>query len=228
MEKIDKGLNWLEKGLSIVEKYKITTVLKGIFIILLVAATIGFIQNPTWAFEQYENWKEKQHSEKLERRLVNNEKIHILAEKLLYKVNADRVMVLELHNGLSSNSGLPFAKCSATYEAINDGIHPVADQYQDVNLSLMPFATKLIEQNYWCGDVTQLKEVDRALCYRMLGNDTAHLAGCVIRGVDEQPLAFLLIKFKKIEEEHSCETVKDIINHNALQFALLLELNKEK
>ena len=225
MEKVEKGLGFLEKTLGIVEKYKITTILKAVLIILIVAATIGFIQHPTWVFEKYEDWKEKQHNEKMEKRLINNEKVHILAEKLLYKVNADRVMVLELHNGVSSNSGLPFAKASATYEAINEGVQPVADQYQDINLSLMPFVTKLIEDDYWCGNTEELMKIDRALCYRMLGNDTAHLAGCVIRGVDNKPLAILLIKFKKIEDDHSCETVRDIIGHNALQFSLLLELN---
>lgn len=225
MEKVEKGLGFLEKTLGIVEKYKITTILKAVLIILIVAATIGFIQHPTWVFEKYEDWKEKQHNEKMEKRLVNNEKVHILAEKLLYKVNADRVMVLELHNGVSSNSGLPFAKASATYEAINEGVQPVADQYQDINLSLMPFVTKLIEDDYWCGNTEELMKIDRALCYRMLGNDTSHLAGCVIRGVDNKPLAILLIKFRKVEDGHSCETVRDIIGHNALQFALLLELN---
>lgn len=162
MEDIDKGIGWLDKALTVVERYKMITVFKGIFIILLIAGTIGFIKNPTWIFEKYQEWEDKQHSEKLEHRLANNEKMHILAEKLLYKVNADRVMILELHNGLSSNSGLPFAKCSATYEAINDGVHPVADQYQDVNLSLMPFATELFDNGYWCGNTKELKGIDKA------------------------------------------------------------------
>lgn len=227
MDKIEKGFGFLDKALGMVEKYKIRTILKGVLIILIVAATIGFVNNPTWIFERYDEWQVKQHSEKMEKRLVNNEKVHILAEKLLYKVNADRVLVLELHNGVSSNSGLPFAKCSATYEALNEGVHPVADQYQDVNLSLMPFANKLIEQGYWCGNTEDLMKIDKALCYRMLGNDTSHFAGCVIQGIDK-PLAFIFVKFKNISDGHSCNNVRDIINHNALQFALLLELNKEK
>ena len=226
MEDIDKGIGWLDKALTVVERYKMITVFKGIFIILLIAGTIGFIKNPTWIFEKYQEWEDKQHSEKLEHRLANNEKMHILAEKLLYKVNADRVMILELHNGLSSNSGLPFAKCSATYEAINDGVHPVADQYQDVNLSLMPFATELFDNGYWCGNTKELKGIDKALCYRMLGNDTSHFAGVVIYGIDK-PLAFLFVKFKNIPDNHSCEEIRKIINDNALQLALLLELNKE-
>lgn len=226
MEKTGTGINWLERIMQLVEKYSLRQFLKGFLIILLTAFLMWFITNPTWVFEKYQEWAEKQHTEKMEHRLVNNEKLHILAEKLLYKVNADRVVLLELHNGLSSNAGLPFAKCSATYEAINDGTVPVADQYQDVNLSLMPFANELFQNGYWCGDTNDLKEIDKALCYRMLGNDTSHLAGVVINGVDK-PLAFLLVKFKSIDNEHNCAEIKKVINDNALQFALLLELNKE-
>jgi hypothetical protein len=225
MEKIDKGIGWLERILDLIKKYSISEFLKAFLIILLTALVIGFIAKPTYIFEKYDEWQTKQHSLKMEKRLINNEKVHILAERLLYKVNADRVLILELHNGVSSNSGLPFAKASATYEAINEGIIPVADQYQDINLSLMPFATKLIEQDYWCGNTEDLMKIDKALCYRMLGNDTSHFAGCVIRGVDK-PLAFVFVKFKSVEDNHSCEDVKNIINHNALQLALLLELNK--
>lgn len=227
LDKTDKGISLIERVLGLVKKYTMYDFLKSFILILMISAIIGFITNPGYIFDKYKEWQDKHHTELLEKRMVNNEKLHILAEKLLYKVNADRVLILELHNGLSSNSGLPFAKCSATYEAINEDVIPISDQYQDVNLSLMPFATELFNKGYWCGDVNQLKEIDRALCYKMLGNDTSHFAGCVIRGVDK-PLAFLFVKFKHIENEHSCDSVRHIINENALQLSLLLELNKNE
>lgn len=225
-EKINNGINWVEKTLQIVEKYKCFTILKALGLILVIALLIAFLSNPTYVFEKYEEWKEKQHTEKLTHRLQHNEKLHILIEKLMYKVNADRVILLELHNGISNNSGLPFAKCSATYESINEGVIPVSDQYQDLNLSLMPFATTLFNDGYWCGNTDELKDIDKALCYRMLFNETSHFAGKVIKGV-EKPLAFLFVKFKSIDEQHNCDEVAKVINENALQMALLLELNNE-
>lgn len=226
MNDTEKGLGVIDKALEMVQKYKMVTVFKAIFIIILTAATIGFINNPTWVFEKYQEWEQKQHTQKLTHRLEHNEKLHILTEKLLYKVNADRVLLLELHNGNTGLGGFPFAKCSATYEALNDGIVPVADQYQELNLSLMPFAHKLFQEGYWCGDTQDLKEIDKALCYRMLGNDTSHFAGIVIQGIDKA-IAFLFVKFKNIGAEHNCAEIKRIISDNALQIALLLELNKE-
>ena len=51
-------------------------------------------------------------------RTINNDKIQHLLEKSLYKIGADRVMLCKLHNGNSSLGGLPFSKCSATFEVI--------------------------------------------------------------------------------------------------------------
>lgn len=225
IENTSTAIGWFERVLDLADKYRITTVLKSVFIILLIAGTVGFIKNPTWIFEKYQDWQDKQHIEKLAHRLEHNEKLHIMTEKLMYKVNADRVLLLELHNGNTGLGGFPFAKCSATYEALNDGIVPVAHQYQDLNLSLMPFASKLFDEGYWCGDTQDLKEIDKALCYRMLGNDTSHFAGIVIQGVDK-PIAFLFVKFKDVGDEHNCDEIKRIIQENAFQIALLLELNK--
>lgn len=225
IEKTEKGLNLLERALQIIDKYKITTVLKGVAIVLIIAATIGIISNPTWVFERYNEWQDKQHSERIEQRLKNNEKLHLKAEQLMYRVDANRVMILELHNGLENNVGLPFSKCSATYEALNIGTKPVADQYQSVNLSLMPFATFIFEEGYWCGNIEDLANIDRGLYYKMLSNEVKHFAACVIEGVDK-PLALMFISYQEIPTNHSCEKVRENIRHIALEAALLLELSK--
>lgn len=226
MEKIDKGIGWLERIMTLIEKYSIFQFLKGFFIILLTCLLVWFVTNPTYIFEKYDEWRSHSHNEKMEIRLKNNGKLQLMAEKLLYKIGADRVMILELHNGLSSNSGFPFAKCSATYEALNKGITPIANQYQDVNLSLVPFASELFSNTYWCGNVKDLEQIDRGLTYKMLSNGTEHFAGCVIKGVDK-PLAFIFVSFGSISE-HQCNDVKNIIKSSTLELALLLELKKDR
>lgn len=224
---IEHGLSWLDRGLQIVERYRLKTIFKAFLVLTMIALFIGFLKNPTWVFECYDKWKEKEHTSALQQRLVNNEKLHITSEKLLYKVGADRVMVLELHNGLENANGLPFSKCSATYEALGTNAHPIADQYQNVNLSLMPFVNTLFDEGYWCGDVEELKEIDRGLYYKMKSNYTEHFAACVIEGVDK-PLAFLFVSFIEPVDSlnHDCAMVRENVRHIALEQALLLELNK--
>lgn len=224
-ESIDKGLNWFEKALSLIDKYKFKTIFKGVAFILIVAATVGFIKNPTYIFEKYAEWQDRQHQERMEVRHKNSEKLHILSEKLMYKVGADRVTVLELHNGLENTGGLPFSKCSATYEALQIGVHPIADQYQSVNLSLIPFAYHLFEQGYWCGDVEELLNYDKSLYYKMKSNGCEHFAACLIEGIDT-PLAFLFVSFSnETDETHSCEEVRENIRHISMEMAVLMEVS---
>ena len=225
-QKIDKGLGWLEKCLSIVEKYKFKTIFKAVAVILIIAATVGFLKNPTWIFEQYEEWKDKQHQEQMDLRNVNNQKIQHILDKSLYKIGADRITILELHNGTESIGGLPFTKCSATFEVMDDGIIPIAQQYQDQQLSLIPFSHYLAENGYFCGNLKELETIDRGLYHRMASNGTTHFAACLIEGV-EKPLAFLFVSFNgPLSDDHNCENVRLQIRHIALEVALCLELNK--
>lgn len=222
----DKGLSFIERGLAIVEKYKIKTIFKAVFVILLAAATVGFIKNPTCVFEWYEEWKEKQHQEEMDIRTINNEKIHHLLDKSLYRIGASRILLLECHNGNSGIGGLPFNKCSATFEVM-DTAFPVANQYQDQQLSLIPFSSYLFKHGYWCGDMEELESIDKGLYHRMTANNTSHFAACVVEGVDK-PLAFLFVSFDKVNEIHDCALVREQIRHISLEVALLLELNKVK
>ena len=224
LNKVDHGLNWLDRTLAIVEKYKIWTILKALLITILIALVVGFISHPTYIFDRYREYEEKQHAEAIAYRLKNNEKMHILCEKLMYRVGADRVMLLETHNSGNNLGGLPFVKASCIYEALTKDVRPLAGEYQQMQLSLLPFSTYLFQNGYWCGDVDDLLEIDKGLYYRMKGNGTEHFAACVIEGVNT-PLAFLFVSFKD-KPEHNCQDVRENIRHVALELALLLELGK--
>ena len=56
---MDIGVSWLNQGLAIVEKYKLKTIFKAFFIMVCIAAFIGFLKNPTWIFEKYDEWKKQ-------------------------------------------------------------------------------------------------------------------------------------------------------------------------
>lgn len=224
MEKIDKGLNWFEKALNIVEKYKFKTIFKAVIYMLIIAATIGFIKNPTWVFDKYKEWAETKHDAEMDLRHQNSEKINQLCKNLLYKTNADRVMILELHNGNTGEGGLPFSKMTATYEQIDYNVMPIANQYQGTTLSLMPFVIDLMHRGYWCGDTEMIDEIDRSFCYRLKSEHIQHMASCIIEGVDK-PLGILVVTYDELPASHNCQEVRENIRHCALEFALLLELN---
>ena len=224
IDNTEKGIGFFERVLALVDKYKIKHFIKAAFVILLIAGIVGFIKNPMWAFEKFDEWKEKQHQEQMDLRNKNNEKIQHLLDKSLYKIGCDRITLLECHNGQTGSGGLPFSKCSATFEVMDNGIWPIGSQYQDQQLSLMPFATYLFKTGYFSGDIKELEQYDRGLYHRMVSNGTEHFAACVIEGIDK-PLAFLFVSYTKpIDETHNCEEVRENIRHLVLELAVLLEI----
>lgn len=221
MEKVDTGLNWIDRTLQIVDKYKFKTIFKAIGVIFLIAAVVGFISNPTWIFEKIQELEKREHSERMEITLKNTQIINGEIENLRYRIEADRVILLQFHNSKESLSGLPFIYLTATAEAIDYDVKPVADGYEAVKTSLYPFMTYISKEEYFCGDIEDLREIDKALAYRMLGNDVKHVAFQYIEG--EYPLGILVCTFtEKPNEEHSCLDVEHQVRKTATKIGILL------
>ena len=106
---------------------------------------------------------------------------------------------------------------------------PIAEQYQDVNMSLMPFISKLHHEGFWCGNTEELQNIDRGLYYKMKGNNTEHFAACVIEGVENKAIAFMVVSFENTTEEltnHDCITNREYIRHVAMELAVFLEVKR--
>ena len=218
-------LGWLERILKLIKDYGITKIFTGAILIAFLSLIFWFIFNPTKAFELYDDWKTKQHNRLMELRMENAPKIQSVIDKLTFKVDATRSVILEMHNGNTSNGGIPFTKCSATYESLNIGVSPISGYYQEQNLSLIPFANFLFSKGYWCGHVDELMEIDRGLCYRLKSNGTEHIAACVIDGIDK-PLAFMIVSFGVPTENHDCIMVRENLRHVAMKLAVYFEVEK--
>ena len=220
-------ITWLERGLKLIKEYGVGRIITGALLIALLSIMFWFIFNPTRAFEVYDEWKKRQHDVLMELRIENAPKIQRSIENLTYRVGASRVVILELHNGVESTGGIPFTKCSATYEALNVGTAPIASYYQGQNLSLLPFATYLFQKGFWCGNVDELTAIDKALAFKLKSNGTEHFSACVIEGIDK-PLAFLFVSFDKIpDEHHNCADVRENVRHIALELSVFFEVEKQ-
>jgi hypothetical protein len=218
------AIGWLERFLVLLKEYGPFKIIVSVFMITFISIFFYFMFNPTKVFEVYDEWQKRTHDDLMELRMEMAPKIQSTIDKLTFKVGASRVMILELHNGSTGHGGLPFTKCTATYEGMNIGVMPVSQAYQDQNLSLIPFATFLFNRGYWCGDTEELLEIDRALYYKMKSNNTEHFAACVIKGIDK-PLAFFIVSFDTLpDDHHNCETVRDYIRHAAMEVAVFIEV----
>lgn len=230
IDNTDNALGWLEKMLILIKNYGIGRIIGATFLLVIVSIFIYAMFNITQVFEVYDAWKARQHDDKMEMRMEMAPKIQSLIDKLTYSVDATRTMVLEMHNGNTGSGGLPFTKCTATYESLNIGKHPIAQQYQDVNITLMPFVNKLFTNGYWYGNTDDLLNIDKALYYKMKSNGTEHFAACVIEGVDNKAIAFLIVSFDETSEcsnkLHDCIVTRNSIRHISMELAVLLEVTR--
>jgi hypothetical protein len=229
IDNTDDALNWLERLLKLLQEYGPWKILGATCLIAVVSAFLYFTLNFDKALELYDAWKTRQHDIKMEMRLELAPKVQSLIDKLTFSTNAARTMVLEMHNGNTGSGGLPFTKCTATYESLNIGKYPIANQYQDVNMSLIPFINTLIKTGYWCGNTDDIEAIDRGLYYKMKSNNAEHFAACVIEGIDNKPIAFLFVSFNEKADNinyHDCVNVRDNIRHVAMELAVFLEVSR--
>lgn len=222
IDNTEKGIGWIERLMQLVDKYSIFQFAKAFVILLIISILVCFIANPSWIFEKYENWKEDNH--KIE--MVTSEKNSVLiqteVESLLWRTNADRVILLSYHNTKKSLAGVPYIYLTAVNEYFRDGVAPVAEGYSSVKTSLYPMINYLSANNFFCGDIAELRKIDKALAYRMEGNDVKHLAMLQIES--DIPLGVLVVTFTEpVEVNHNCEDVEKQLRKSALKLGVLME-----
>lgn len=228
IENTDDAIGWLERFLELLTKYGVWKILGATIGIAIVSIMLYFALNWNKAFELYDAWKLRQHDDLMELRMEIGPKIQSITDKLTFTVGATRTLVLEMHNGSTGNGGLPFTKCTATYESLNINKSPVSDQYQEQNLSLIPFASYLFKRGYWCGEIEEIETIDRALFYKMKMNGVEHFAACIIEGIENKAIAFMIITFDEETdfERHNCEETRNYIRHAAMELSVFLEVNR--
>lgn len=225
MKKLSENVGLIEKFLVLAEKYKFSTVLKSIAIIFMFSVTISFIANPMIIFDRYEEIKDKRHRVQMEQVNRNNAIIQSELENLIYRTGANRVLLLQYHNTKNSLSGIPFIYLTATSEALTYGIAPVSEGYEALKTSLYPFVNYISKAKYFCGDISDLEKEDKALAYRMRGNDVHHLAICHIDG--EVPLGILVLTYTdELSQTHNCKYVEQEIRNASIRIGCLISNTK--
>lgn len=224
IEKTESGLSFIERGLAIVEKYKIKTILKAVVVVLIAAATVAFIKNPYFIFEAFEKWKAQEHAEKVEIAMKNSQLIQYEMDALRMKTNASRIVLMTFHNQKQTLNGVPYIYLTAQNESLDYGVEPVAEKYEVLKCSLYPFVNYIINNEYFAGDIESLASIDKSLAYRMMGNDVTHCSIINIEG--GTLLGVLVVTYTGDCSEHNCKDVENMVRKSATKIGILLGQTK--
>lgn len=195
MRKINEGLTLFERIIEFSNKYSVVSILKAALVTLIMGITIYLVSNPEVIVKQINEYQREQHDKAMKMRENATIKLHSLCQDLLYSVDADRVWIIEFHNGKSNMSnGLPFDFGIMTIEHTKDGVCSAQEEFKDFPVSYYPLIYKVYSDGYWYGTVDKLKNIDKKLYYKMLSNNTKYLA-CLELYSDNKPLAILGVSY---------------------------------
>lgn len=188
---MEKGVGMLGKLLNLLNKYGLWNIIKALGVILLLAYVIFFALNPTYLLDRVSEIQSEKHTQAVGRRINADKQIMLLLETALVHTDADRVWLIEFHNG-SANlaSGLPFLYGSMRLEVVSEGTMPVEEEYTDFSLSRFPLMTKLISDGYHYGSVEDIAKLDNKLYHKLCSNNVHDIAMlCIYNG--DTPLGIL-------------------------------------
>lgn len=193
-----KVVNWFERMVQIVDTYGIKTIT---LTFLLIASFIGLIMFANAIENQHviEKWLSNDnttHTIGADIRKEINPKVIKTMTKLLYKMEADRVSILEMHNGKENPTALSFTYCDMTYEETMDRIPYISEEYVDLNMSKFTFPSYLYDHRYFIGSVEEIYSIDKKLAMRLDANNIKYCGIILIRtNID---IGFLMLSYLDI------------------------------
>ncbi len=194
-ENMEKGIGWLQKLLHLQQKYGFLSICKGLFVLLISGYVLFFTLNPRYLLDKVEAVQASKHDDAVSRRIDADADIRLMLNRLLHILDADRVWLIELHNG-SKNlaSGLPFLYGDMRIEETAEGIANVDEEYTNFSLSKYPFIAKVFEDGYFWGSIDSIQKTDERLFFKFKSNDVNEMALLALYA-GEKPLGVLGISF---------------------------------
>lgn len=147
--------------------------------------------------------------------------------RLCYSINADRVIIMEFHNGKVNGTNLPFTFMDMSYEEVNDlrGVERIASKYLNVPISHYKYPERL--RSVKCELVTteDMEQYDRLLASNMIMERTQ--IGCFSYLISNgKPIGILACFW---DNKKDCpENCVDIVRNYTIIISNILDMSKLK
>lgn len=190
---IDSGLSWLERILQLCKEYGVFNILKGLFILIMLSLTLRICYNPSFLFDKYIDYMTQRHAKELHKRTEYDQQIKSLLPVYLYKYHADRVWIIQYHNGI-----MDWQHGTMRFELCNDEVESIKNQYNDFNLTWINLPYYLKTNEVFIGDIVKLDSIDSTLYTQLKKNNVQYLACIIIKDNSGYPIGILGVTWKNI------------------------------
>lgn len=190
---MNAGLSWLEKILQLYKEYGVFGILKGLFLTIMLSLTIRVCYNPSFLFEKYTDYMTQRHTKELYERTEYDQQLKNLLPVYLYKYRADRVWIIQYHNGI-----MDWQHGTMRFELCNNGVKSIRNQYNNFNLTWLNLPYYLKEHEIFIGSLEELDKIDPTLCTQFEKNNVQYLACTVIRDSSGYPIGVFGVTWETI------------------------------
>lgn len=190
---IDSELLWLERILQLCKEYGVFNILKGLFILIILSLTLRICYNPSFLFDKYTDYMTQRHAKELYKRTEYDQQIKSLLPVYLYKYHADRIWIIQYHNGI-----MDWQHGTMRFELCNDEVESIKNQYNDFNLTWINLPYYLKTNEVFIGDMVKLDSIDSTLYTQLKKNNVQYLACTIIKDNSGYPIGILGVTWKNI------------------------------
>lgn len=210
--------NVFKKIVEITSKHgKLTT----LFSVVILFFVYNILINPVNVDKYLDRYTDKQediHKEGLLKRQQADNLIPSILDVLRFESGADRVMLLEFHNGSQNSADLPFYHFSATYESIdsgNDSIDYINDQYRNQNAGNYNIILQKIKRDRYIYSSDIELDENNKIVRKMEKNDVDSYYICAVYNDSNQVIAILAITSNHINglDENQLNRITPGITH---------------
>ena len=229
MEQLEVGTTRVEEAVKSMEKVKNFIDRHGLkgtfttFLVFLLTAVVGYFAfNPEALFEKFEELKTEKHNNAVKARIEADPQIRMHLINLRSELNADRVYILETHNGGSNLTNLPFLYIDLTYSEPKSVTSWLEAEYTNLRLSRYPWAAYVYQNGFWFGSIKDVEKEDPELYYRLQKEEVQYMGMIMIYGKDSMPSGTLGIVYESDDYPDNIEILKTMQKYVSIFSALLV------
>ena len=218
----NKIVNWYGNIVELISEYGMGKMLQAF---LLIVASVFFLLfanalNNEEIIEQWITRESDDHAIGTNIRTEISPKVNNSLLKLMYELDADRVSVLEMHNGKENPTSLPFIYCDMTYEHTKGKLPYVSEEYEDLNMAKFTFPYYIYDHKYFIGSIEEVFEIDKRLAMRLDMNNVKYMGIIIIRGTND--IGFLMVSFNE-KPEITDEVIRENLSYYVQEVGAYLD-----
>lgn len=217
---IDSGLSWLGTLLNYIKQYGVFNIIKATMLLIILSFSLRLCFDPEYIFERYNKFVIEKHDIKLHERAELDRQIKNNLPTYLYKYRADRVWIIQYHNGI-----MDWQHGTMRFELTRSNLEPVQTQYNDFNLTWLNLPYYLKDHNLFVGSLNELQKYDKVLYEQLAKNHVSYLACILIRDNTGKDIGIFGVTWASTPTNIDVETIVQRLYTDSGEIKYLIQRN---